>query len=143
MPEIIPNNPNLEKEIEVLEKRLAEKKAALSDQKELPLEREVAREVVKERVAEYMAVGVLPQTKVKAKAKSASPLVVPGKISPAVLKGASPDKQIDILLGVAFSDSISSAVGLAQGLQPYVLDAFHDALVDKFYEELVKRGKIH
>lgn len=143
MSEIISNSPNLEKEIEVLEKRLAEKKAALSDQKEPLSEKEIAREVVKERVAEHMAVGVSPQAKVKAKAKNASPLVLPGKISPAALKNASPEKQIDILLGVAFSDSIAGAVGLAQNLKPYVLDALHDALVDTFYEELVKRGKIN
>jgi len=144
MPEIIPNNPNLEKEIEVLEKRLAEKKAALSDQKEPLREREVVREVVRERVAEQMAVSVSSQAGSKVKAKDAKPIVLPGKISPAALKKASSEKQIDILLGVAFSDSIANAVSLAQKLEsPYALDALHDVLVDKFYEELIRRGKIN
>ena len=144
MPEIILNNPNLEKEIEVLEKRLAERKAALSDQKQPLIEKEIAREVVKERVAEHMAISASLQTSSKSGAKGVNPIILPAKVSPAVLKNASPEKQIDILLGVAFSDSIAGAVILAGKLKsPYVLDAIHDALVDKFYDELVKRGKIN
>ncbi len=144
MPEIIPNNPNLEREIEVLEKKLAEKKAALSEVKQFPAEREIAREVVEERVAEQIAAVIPAAAKAKPASSKINPVVLPAKVSAAALKNTPQNKQIDILLGVAFSDSIASAVILAQKMEnPYVLDAVHDALVDKFYNELVKRGKIN
>jgi hypothetical protein len=41
------------------------------------------------------------------------------------------------------TQSIPEAVALAQESgSPYVLDELHDVLVDKFFEELVKRGKL-
>jgi hypothetical protein len=143
MAEFIQSSPNIEKEIEVLERRLAEKKAQLSEKKEPFLEKEVAREVIRERVAEHLAApAVLPAVK-KSPAKTPSPLVPPAKISLSVLKKTPREKQLQILLGVAFKDSIPEAVVLAEKLDsPYLLDAMHDALVDKFYEELVRRGKI-
>jgi len=143
MAEFIPSSPNIEKEIEVLERRLAEKKAQLSERKEPFLEKEVAREVVEERVAEHLAApAILPAVK-KSPAKVPPPLVPPTKISLSVLKRTSQEKQLQILLGVALKNSIPQAVVLAEKLDnPYLLDALHDALVDKFYEELLKRGKI-
>ena len=143
MAEFIPSSPNIEKEIEVLERRLAEKKAQLSERKEPFLEKEVAREVVEERVAEHLAApAILPAVK-KSPAKVPPPLVPPTKISLSVLKRTSQEKQLQILLGVALKNSIPQAVVLAEKLDnPYLLDALHDALVDKFYEELVRRGKI-
>ena len=143
MAEFIPSSPNIEKEIEVLERRLAEKKAQLSEKKEPFLEKEVAREVVEERVAEHLAApAILPAVK-KSPAKVPPPLVPPTKISLSVLKRTSQEKQLQILLGVALKNSIPQAVVLAEKLDnPYLLDALHDALVDKFYEELLKRGKI-
>jgi len=143
MAEFIPSSPNIEKEIEVLERRLAEKKAQLSEKKEPFLEKEVAREVVEERVAEHLAApAILPAAK-KSPAKAPPPLVPPTKISLSVLKRTSQEKQLQILLGVALKNSIPQAVVLAEKLDnPYLLDALHDALVDKFYEELLKRGKI-
>ena len=41
------------------------------------------------------------------------------------------------------SQSIPESVSLAQEIgNPYILDELHDVLVDKFFEELIKRGKI-
>ena len=53
------------------------------------------------------------------------------------------EKQLDILVGIAMTQSIPESVSLAQATDnPYILDELHDVLVDKFYSELVKRGKI-
>ncbi|MBI3671609.1 hypothetical protein HY249_02315 [Candidatus Azambacteria bacterium] len=47
------------------------------------------------------------------------------------------------LVNAAFNDGIVSAIDKAKTYNdPYVLDAFHDLLVDKLYEELVKRDKL-
>ena len=47
------------------------------------------------------------------------------------------------LVNIAFSSGIESAVAKARKMNdPYILDAFHDLLVDRLYKELVKRGKL-
>lgn len=47
------------------------------------------------------------------------------------------------LVDVAFNHGIASAIKTAQKMNnPYILDAFHDLLVDKLYDELVKRHRL-
>ncbi|MEK7453241.1 MAG: hypothetical protein AAB614_03330 [Patescibacteria group bacterium] len=47
------------------------------------------------------------------------------------------------LVNIAFNDGLAIAISNAQKMNdPYVLDAFHDLLIDKLYEELIKRGKL-
>jgi hypothetical protein len=41
---------------------------------------------------------------------------------------------------MAFKDGILKASSEAAKASPFVLDAFHDALAGKLYEELKKRG---
>jgi len=144
MPEFISSDSNLEKEIEILSRKLEEKKTELSVQKKPFSERELVKEAIKERMVEKAAVSkVPPSTKPSKKTKTVVPLIPQGKISPQILRNSPKEKQLGILVGVAFSDSIPEAVLLAEKLKsPYLLDELHDVLVDKFYQELIKRGKI-
>lgn len=48
--------------------------------------------------------------------------------------------EIEYLLDLAFHKGLDRAVSEARKTSPFVLDAFHDALVGKLYPELRKRG---
>jgi len=59
------------------------------------------------------------------------------------LKDEPKERQIELLIQMAFDKSVVEAVGVAKGLDnPYLLDAFHDALVDKLYNKLIEQGKL-
>lgn len=59
------------------------------------------------------------------------------------IKGLQRQRQIKILGDLALERGVNYAVSIAQKLDnAYVLDEFHDSLVDDLYEELKKRGKL-
>ncbi len=142
MPE---NSGNVEREIAILEQKLAEKKASLGKVENFS-EKEFVKETIKERMSEAPIFSA-PQKSVTSAKKSAqttpTPLVATGKVTVQDLQQLSKEKQLDILVGIAMTQSIPESVSLAQATDnPYILDELHDVLVDKFYSELVKRGKI-
>lgn len=47
--------------------------------------------------------------------------------------------QVEKLVDLVFHQGISKTIKEAQKAGPFVLDAFHDALTDKLYDELKKR----
>lgn len=131
----------LEKEIEILTKKLEEKKALLEKaQKFLPEEKEkIVKEAIREHLGETPLISISSRKKI-----SVTPQILPsGKISLNDFKKFSKEKQLEILISLALFHSLSQAVSLARKLaNPFLLDEFHDLLVDRFYQELVKRGKI-
>lgn len=48
--------------------------------------------------------------------------------------------EVDHYLSMAFKDGILKAVNEAKKSNPFVLDAFHDALTGKLYDEFKRRG---
>jgi hypothetical protein len=59
------------------------------------------------------------------------------------LKDEPKERQIELLIQMAFDKSVVEAVWIAKSLDnPYLLDEFHDALVDKLYNKLVEQGKL-
>lgn len=63
-------------------------------------------------------------------------------ILPDYARGASPEAKLEIeyLIDVALQKGITAASALAVKTNPFVLDAFHDALAGKLYEEFKRRG---
>ncbi len=60
-------------------------------------------------------------------------------------KGDQPEQikqEVNRLVSLVFSDSISTAIAESKRHSPFVQDAFHDALVDKLMPELKRRGMI-
>ena len=54
-----------------------------------------------------------------------------------------PGQQVGALVSLVFEKGLSEAVKVAKNLEnPAVLDEFHDVLVDRYYEEMIKRGII-
>lgn len=51
--------------------------------------------------------------------------------------------EVETLIQIAFEKGIVAAINAAKAKNdPHLLDDFHDALIDRFYQELVKAGKI-
>jgi hypothetical protein len=50
--------------------------------------------------------------------------------------------QVEELVDSLFHQGIEKVIARARRASPFILDAFHDALVDKLYEELKKRKLI-
>lgn len=66
------------------------------------------------------------------------------EVLPNYMKEASPELKLKVeeLVELVFKKGIISAAQEAQKYGPYVVDAFHDAITDKLYEELKKRNLI-
>ncbi len=59
------------------------------------------------------------------------------------IKALEKNQQIKALVDLAFQKGVSYAVEIVRTLNnPYLLDEFHDVLVDKFRQELIEKGKL-
>lgn len=128
-PEKIEKRLPVEEEISALERRLAEKKKELERVKKL--------EGVVEKIGE--------------KAGPAAPPVVlreeelteEEKLSLKKIKILPRKKQLESLIEIALWRGLGQSIKIAKALNnAYILDAFHDNLIDKLYKELIKQGKI-
>ena len=123
--------PKINKEILELEKKLAEKKQELTERKEgEKTEKDIIREIVKEKIQ---------QTAIS------SPSAIPQQIAKKAkeIESEPKERQIQLLVNLAFEKGIVQAVEVAKGLNnPYLLDELHDVLVDEYYNKLVEQGKL-
>lgn len=123
--------PSLEKEVLELERKLAEKRAEI--EKERKIEAEPAKEKIEpiEEVPPTIVppVAVPPTAQVQQQVKE--------------LKNLDRQNQVKTLCDLAFEKNLNFAIEVARSLDnAYVLDEFHDTLVDKLYQELIKRRKL-
>jgi len=59
------------------------------------------------------------------------------------LKEEPKERQIELLIQMAFDKDVVEAVGVARNLDnAHLVDEFHDVLVDKLYDKLVEQGKL-
>lgn len=134
---IIKETPKLQEEVVELEKRLAEKKQELMEKKEAEKhDKELIKEIIKEKIEIPKPSKVTPLAPVifppKAVAKKAKELM-----------GEKKERQIQLLTDLAFEKGVIHAAEVAQKLDdPYILDEFHDTLVDELYNYLVEQGKL-
>lgn len=58
-------------------------------------------------------------------------------------ESARQQESLQHLVNVAFEHGLVKAINEARIMkEPYILDAFHDLLVDKLYQELINRDKL-
>ena len=123
----------IEQEIAQLEKQLQEKRANLEqqpEQKELPPDKEILREVIGEKIQQNAPAHIIKPT-------PSAPTDDTGPI-PAELK----DK-IQELVNHVFQVSLDQGIKEAvKSKNPALIDAFHDVLVDQLYDTLLERKKI-
>lgn len=131
---------SIEQEIAQLQRQLEAKKAELGQkagqQEVLPHDKEVLREVVREKIQQHTP---LQQVQGVAPAPVPAP---PSATSPAYL---APELQSKVqeLVNVAFTKNISDAIQQAvKSNNPALIDAFHDVLVDELYGQLLERKKL-
>ncbi|MBI5147638.1 MAG: hypothetical protein HZA37_00580 [Parcubacteria group bacterium] len=116
---------NLEAEIAQLSAEIAQKKEALEKTRGFVSEKEILRETVREKIFPAPSARMTPAAPPAGTAASSV---------------SSDDRnKVGQLVNKALSDGLAAAIKEAREGSPYVLDAFHDALVDKLHEELVKR----
>lgn len=63
---------------------------------------------------------------------------------PAYMASAAPAAKLEVenLVRAAFKEGVAKATGMAQKSNPFILDAFHDALAGRLHDELKKRKLI-
>lgn len=149
-------SPTSEQEIAQLERMLAEKKALLEQQRamptgrqasgtpaEIPHDKEMIREIVKEKLAATPGAQTPPSQ--QATVVQQQPVPQPPPQAHNVSSYASDDlhAKVQELVELAFSKSLNEAIGLAKATQNAALiDAFHDVMVDELYDHLVETGKL-
>ncbi len=138
-------SPQLQEEVVELEKKLIEKKQELARKKEVAKhDKELIKEIIREKVevskplekpeptttSPALPVGGLPTQKVVIKKARK-------------LKGQQKERQIKLLADLAFDKGVIHATEVAKKIDdPYILDEFHDTLVDELYNYLVEQGKL-
>lgn len=113
---------NPEEEIQYLEKKILERRAEL---KELEI-KSVVRKTLEEHVGAEISTPPAPRSQ-----------------APAVNlpKPTDLDKTVALYIQFAFGNGIREAVKKVRDTHnPYLIDAFHDALIDKFLEQLREKG---
>ncbi|MDD2730885.1 MAG: hypothetical protein PHW33_02040 [Candidatus Portnoybacteria bacterium] len=126
----------LEQEILALEKQLAEKRSGLAGTEKIkPLEQIVGAET---SVLAPPAQKPVPPI---APAKIASPEAI--KTDVGQLRAMEKSQQIKALVDLAFQKGVIHSVEVARNLDnPYLIDEFHDTLIDELRKELIERGRL-
>lgn len=131
----------LELEIAELQKRIDEKKNVLEQQGGIVEEKELVAGAVKEMflAGQSAPVSAQPVIDVGATAHT-TPQTADGKGSYLDHLDEQTAQLVTELIQKVPTEGIVKTVKEAELAGPYVVDAFHDALVDKLYDELKARG---
>ena len=101
------------------------KEGELSKEKE----KEILREAISERIEKVPPLLPAQQKAIAQKVQQ--------------IKAQPKERQIQLLIEMAFEKGVFEAVEVARRLDsPYLLDEFHDALIDELYNKLVQEGKL-
>lgn len=122
----------------VLEADIERLSASLKERGAAEVTKETLRQVIREQALRAAPpVQPVPAEPAAPVQPTPSPLPEYLKAAPAEVKLA-----VEKLLDLAWHKGINAAFKKAQKQGPLILDAFHDSLTDKFYEEFKKRGLI-
>ena len=134
-------NPQLS-EIELLEKQLAEKKAAMnieSGMERMEIRPEMSREDLLEAPVQMPAPPVAAQIAVASKSDKKKEIEQDAK-SIAMMDET---RKIETLIAIALEKGIMHSIAVANNLQdPYILDTLHDKLVGELHDRLVREKKL-
>lgn len=133
------SNENIKiKEIQELERKLAEKRAAFEGTKIESKEVEPTKENLSEQLAQTIPVQQTTAAITDDKAKEEEI-----KRDTKKLKNLDTMRQVKVLTTLAFEKGITHTIKVARSLNDaYLLDELHDKLVGELRNELVKKGKL-
>ncbi len=134
---------SLEEEIRLLEEKLAARKTEGAPREEKEVFREVLREHV-EDAKDAVARKPLSEKPDVSSIPGASLHDYAAQITQKKDETEDEHKQqVDALVEIALTKGVLEAVNVARHLEnPHLLDDFHDALVDEYYEKLVQAREI-
>ncbi|HDY72938.1 MAG TPA: hypothetical protein ENH90_02160 [bacterium] len=122
--------------VEELYKKFEQKRAEVLKQPEFK-----EKELTPEQHKEILKEGVSKRIKTAQPVPPAQEQVVVSSVQQ--IKIEPKERQIQLLTDLAFEKGIPHAVEVAKRLEnAYLLDEFHDALVDKLYNKLIEEGKL-
>ena len=123
----------LEADIERLGKEIAEKRSLLEHRNLSD------RELVKQTLH-----SIVKQAIIEPQIAATQPSPTQSNVLPNYLQNSSTDVKIEVekLIDLTLHQGVEKAAKIASKSNAFVLDAFHDALTDKMYEELKKRKLI-
>jgi len=131
----------VEAEIAALSQQIEDRRRLLGAEHGIVEERDLVHHVIGEQIGEQIGVAA------SAAAAAADPTTASGGTSPSSSKGGptyldnlddETVEKINKLVSELFEVGISKTIKKVVEEDPFVLDAFHDALVDKLYDELKK-----
>ena len=133
---------NIEAEIAELSRQIEEKRRSLEETRGITVEH---KEAIREMVAEKLFFSAPPVA--SAGSQTTSSL---GDTTAKTVKGSSyldsldPETitRVNELIGLVGAKGLSAAIAASKNEPAFVLDAFHDALVDRLYDELIARDLI-
>ena len=139
---------NLEVEIAELQKMIEAKRDQLEKEGGIIEEKDLVRQSVKEMFLDKAVPATSSQSDDaqtgidQNKTASTSAPVVP--LNGSYLDYLDPQtaETVNHLIAEIHQKGISAVIDEAGGQEPFVIDAFHDALVDKLYDELKTRGVV-
>jgi len=133
-----------------LSREIEEKRRLLGAEHGLVAERDLVRHVVGERIGEAVgAAATAAGSATDPVGASQGPTTPPPSSSPgpsAAYLATLDDEtvaKINSLLGELFALGVQKTIKKVVEEDPFILDAFHDALVDKLYDELKKHGVVN
>jgi hypothetical protein len=139
----IPQQLTPEQEIKILEQQLAEKKRALET---LPEVKKPEKQLFHEVVREHMETIRKPQDDTAKKTfvfRPSAKQTDDAKKKADDLKETEHKEQVESLVEIALSKGIVDAVETARHLNdPHLLDDFHDAIVDVYFDKLVAAREV-
>ena len=119
----------LEKDMERLSKEIRERKELSTNLR--TSDRDALQSVLAQRIQSQ---ALTPE----------GPAATENDVLPVYLQKESPEIQLKVeeLIDVTFHKGIDASISEAKKYGPYILDAFHDTLTSKLYDELRSRGLV-
>lgn len=140
MPEMnTPDNFQL-KEIEALEKQLAEKKAALSGEQAAFMPEKIV-EIGRENSLEAVQTTAAPTPAPSSTASDDNGQALADNVR--IIASMDETRKIETLVAIALERGIAQSIETACGLQdPYILDRLHDKLLCELHDRLIAEKKL-
>ena len=131
----------IEQEIAQLSLAIEEKRTILEKENRIVEEKELVRTAVQETVA-GLQLHTVPLPAHKPPPSAQPPAPQPKPTARHYLDNLDEESvnKVQLLVNKTFDKGIKKTVGEIQHEEAFIIDAYHDALVDKLYEELKARG---
>ena len=123
-------------ELAELERLVAARRDALEREGKPALERELFREVFRERYGDVLAPGAPPP-----------PSFPPASAPPAARDDSTTsdpkrEAELEEYVVLAFTKGVAAAADAARRTSPWLMDELHDRLVDRYYDELIAAKQV-